>query len=74
LAVLNKLEKIVQILIQRGINIYKQNKSGNTAIHLAYLKNYDSIIHILKNNRADLTIKNKDKKIPEELKIKQKIE
>ena len=68
LAVLYKLEKLSQTLIQKGININKQNKNGNTVLHLAFLNNFYSIIPLLKNNKADNTIRNKNNKIPEELK------
>ena len=68
LAVLYKSEKMVKALIQKGINISMQNKSGNTCLHLAFLNNFYSIIPFLKNNKADITIINKNNKIPEELK------
>ena len=68
LAVLYKLEKLAQTLIKKGINVNKQNKSGNTCLHLAFLNNFYSIIPFLKNNKADVTIRNKNNQIPEELK------
>ena len=68
LAVLYKLEKLVQTLVQKGINVNKQNKNGNTCLHLAFLNNFYSIIPFLKNNKADNTIRNKNNKFPEELK------
>ena len=74
LAVLNKLEKITQMLIEKGININRQNKNGNTALHLAYIKNLETMILILKNNKADRTIRNKDKKLAEDLKNNKKKE
>ena len=74
LAVLSKLEKIIQILIEKGININKQNQNGNTSLHLAYLKNFETIISILRNNNADVNIKNKDKKLAEDLKVKKNVE
>ena len=67
LAVLYKSEKMVKALIQKGININMQNKSGNTCLHLAFLNNFYSIIPFLKNNKADITIINKNNKIPEVL-------
>ena len=68
LAVLYKLEKLAQTLIKKGINVNKQNKNGNTCLHLAFLNNFYSIIPFLKNNKADVTIRNKSNQIPEELK------
>ena len=68
LAVLYKLEKISQILIEKGIKINKQNKNGKTCLDLAYSNNFESLIFILKNNKVNKTGKNKEKNLTEDLK------
>ena len=74
LAVLYKLEKISQILIEKGININKQNKNGKTCLDLAYINNFESLIFILKNNKLNKTAKNKEKNLTEDLKNSKKNE
>ena len=54
-------------LIEKGININKKNKEGNTALHLAYLKNYKEIINILEENGIDTNIRNNNNKLAEEM-------
>ena len=68
LAVINRLEKIVRILIQKGININMQNKDGNTALHFAYSINDFKYISIIIENEGNLTIKNNEGLLPEEIK------
>ena len=68
LAVINRLENIVRILIQKGININMQNKDGNTALHFAYSINDFKYISIIIENEGDLTIKNNEGLLPEEIK------
>ena len=69
LAVIKQLEAIVKSLIEKGIYINMQNNDGNTPLHFAYLYDSIPIINILINNRIDRTIKNKDNKVAEDLKL-----
>ena len=68
LAVINRLENIVRILIQKGINVNMQNKDGNTALHFAYSINDIKYISFIIENNGDLTIKNNEGLLPEEIK------
>ena len=68
LAVMNQNEKIVKVLIKKGINLNLQNNSGNTALHLAYEIANGSIIKILTSNGINSLIKNKENKIAKEIK------
>ena len=72
LAIINRQEYIIKLLIEKGIFLNKQNKQGNTGLHLAYINNDDSIIKILLKSRIDKNILNKENKLAEEMKIKSK--
>ena len=72
LAVNSKNEEIIKILIEKGIFINKQNKCGNTALHLAYNINDNSIIKLLIDKGIDKNILNKENKLAEEIKLKNK--
>ena len=70
LAVMNRQEDIIKLLIKKGIFINKQNKNGNSGLHLAYIKNDNSIIKILLESGIDKNIVNKENKLAKEMKIK----
>ena len=70
LAVINQNEKVVNLLIKKGININMQNKFGNTALHLAYEYGNNLIISMLINNGINTLIRNKENKIAKEIKKK----
>ena len=70
LAIMKQLERIVKVLIEKGINVNMQNNDGNTPLHCAYLYNSIPIIDILRNNnKVDKKIKNNNNKIAEDLKV-----
>ena len=58
------------MLIEKGIHINKQNKEGNTALHLAYINNDDSIINLLIEKSIYKQIVNKANKMAEELRVR----
>ena len=60
LEIINKLEKVAKILIEKGINIKKKNNNGKTCLDLANSLNLTSIIDILKNKKEE-ALKLKDK-------------
>lgn len=68
LAVINRLENIVRILINKGININMQNNDGNTALHFAYSTCDIKYISIIIENNGDLNIKNNEGLVPEQIK------
>ena len=68
LAVINQNEKVVNLLIKKGINLNMQNKFGNTALHLAYEYGNNIIISMLINNGINTLIRNKENKIAKEKK------
>ena len=70
LAVMNRQEDIIKLLIKKGIFINKQNKNGNSGLHLAYINNDNSIIKILLESGIDKNILNKENKLAKEMKIK----
>ena len=70
LAVMNRQEDIIKLLIKKGIFINKQNKNGNSGLHLAYINNDNSIIKILLESGIDKNIVNKENKLAKEMKIK----
>ena len=67
LAIKNKNEKMIDILLRKGININLQNKYGNTVLHLAYEMGNLSVIKKLIENGVDINIKNNEKKIAEQI-------
>ena len=69
LSVINNLENISKILIEKGININLQNNEGNTALHFAYSIGDEKLINLIIENKADCTIKNKNRLIGKEIKI-----
>ena len=68
LAVINRLENIAKILIEKGININLQNNEGNTALHFAYSTGDMNLIRLIIESKADFTIKNNNGLIGEEIK------
>ena len=68
LAVINHLENIAKILIEKGININLQNNEGNTALHFAYSTGDNNLINLINEHKADLNIKNKNGLIGKEIK------
>ena len=70
LAVMNRRENIIKLLIEKGIFINKQNKDGNSGLHLAYINNDNSIIKILIESGIDKNILNRENKLAKEMKIK----
>ena len=67
LAIINQMENIARILVEKGININIINNDGNTALHFAYSTGDIKIISFLIENNAALKIKNNDGLIPEEI-------
>ena len=74
LAIINKLEKVAKILIEKGINIKKKNNNGKTCLDLANSLNLTSIIDILKNKKEDYIIKKGNIKSEVDLMIKKTID
>ena len=68
IAVMNQMENIFRILINKGINVNIQNNDGNTALHFAYSINDIKYISFIIENNGDLTIKNNEGLLPEEIK------
>ena len=67
LAVINQLENIIRILIQKGINVNLQNNDGNTALHFAYSTGDIKFITMIIESKIDFSIKNKNGLIAEEI-------
>ena len=67
LAVINQLEDVIRILIQKGINVNLQNNDGNTALHFAYSTGDIKFITMIIESKIDFTIKNKNGLIAEEI-------
>ena len=74
LAIINKLEKVAKILIEKGINVKKKNNNGKTCLDLANSLNLTSIIDILKNKKEDYIIKKGNIKSEVDLMIKKTID
>ena len=67
LSVINELMTIIELLLEKGININSQNDEGNTALHYAY-NNYNiKIISLLIKNNAELDIENNQGLTPEKI-------
>lgn len=69
-------KKILNLLFDKGYNVNDQDKYGNTILHLLcnnidlkefYRDKYAELIEIIKEQNADLTIKNIDGKTPYDL-------
>ena len=56
--------RVVKILVAGGASINEQDRSGNTALHLAYDEGDEEIIQFLLNNRAYRILKNAEGKTP----------
>ena len=69
LSTMQQLISTTILLLKKGIKINSQNNEGNTALHYAYNFNNKPLISILKEYKADLNIKNKLGKIPEEIEL-----
>ena len=67
LAVINQLENIIRILIQKGINVNLQNNDRNTALHFAYSTGDIKFITMIIESKIDFSIKNKNGLIAEEI-------
>ena len=69
LSTMQQLISTTILLLKKGIKINSPNNEGNTALHYAYNFNNKPLISILKEYKADLNIKNKLGKIPEEIEL-----
>ena len=69
LSIINKLISLVELLLQKGININSQNNEGNTALHYAYNLNNIKLISLLISNNADINIKNNKGIIPSKIEL-----
>lgn len=69
LSTMQQLISTTILLLKKGIKMNSQNNEGNTALHYAYNLNNKPLISILKEYKADLNIKNKLGKIPEEIEL-----
>ncbi|XP_031635304.1 ankyrin repeat domain-containing protein 39 [Contarinia nasturtii] len=48
-------EQIVQLLLEKGADVFHQDIDGNTALHKAYEKNHKNIINLLLDSSCDST-------------------
>ena len=55
-------KEIVELLINRGAEINKRNKLGETALYLASFKGHENIVEFLINRGADISILDNDGK------------
>ena len=59
---------VVKLLLLTGkCKINFQDYSGNTALHYAYNEGDEDMIKLLENNGASITILNRDKKSPKDM-------
>lgn len=63
----NGFDLTVLCLLQRGASVNAMNKDGNTALHLAYLKNHTSTAGVLISFGANEEIRNENNQTPVEL-------
>jgi ankyrin repeat protein len=56
--------ELIKYFIEKGANINKQNKDGQTPLHLALKNKNMEIIGILLDNKAKLNIPNNEGEIP----------
>ena len=52
-------ERLFRTMIRKGVNINKQNQSGETPLHMAAFRGKDQSVSLLLWNQADPNIKNK---------------
>ncbi|KAL1395777.1 hypothetical protein pipiens_002796 [Culex pipiens pipiens] len=54
----------VQLLVDHGAAVNATDEEGNTALHLAFKDGEAELIEVLVRNGADLSVKNKEGKVP----------
>jgi len=62
----NNNRRVAKLLIKAGININKQNKNGNTALHYCYAYSFTQLAEFLIAKGADESLSNMDGKLPYE--------
>ena len=67
LSALTQNDVVALGLIKKGIEINMKNFKGNTALHYAFMKDDTKMKNILIEHGADLTIKNNDQLLPDEV-------
>lgn len=62
----NNNRRVAKLLIKAGINLNKQNKNGNTALHYCYAYAFTQLAEFLIAKGADESLSNNDGKLPYE--------
>ncbi|XP_053597550.1 ankyrin-1 [Microplitis demolitor] len=64
LAVLNQDFELVEMLVDRGVNVDAKNYQGKTALHLAVEMGNESLVTVLLNNDAEVNTVANDQSMP----------
>ena len=59
--------RVVKMLVAAGGSVNERDRSGNTALHLAYDEGDEEMVQFLLDNNASKILKNGEGKTPEEM-------